>query len=152
MGWKDNRRRKRTWYRHYKDLADALRGLLAEGPVAAEGIIGIMFDMYERRRMHGKRFIANSAYDSLRLACADAGLTQLGVQSGTGLRRPGMPGELQAPAPVRTTLEDGSSLVGPAPRDPDTGLSRGEPNVFSGQPLPNSRLWMTRRPSETIEF
>lgn len=79
MGWKENRRRKRTWYQHYRNLASALRALMNETragqAIAPEAILKIMFDAYERRRLHGKRFIADSAYDSMLLACRDEGLS-----------------------------------------------------------------------------
>jgi len=79
MTWQDSRRRKRVWYRHYKRLCDELMALqqaaLKSGqPVAAEAFIKIMFDLYEQRRLHRRKRVAYSAWESFELAAKDAGL------------------------------------------------------------------------------
>jgi hypothetical protein len=86
MGWKENRRRKRTWYRHYKQIADEVVGLVRRGgepQVAAEAIVCLFYELYERRRLHGKRRVAVSAFESMLLACRDAGLGDMTLQART---------------------------------------------------------------------
>jgi hypothetical protein len=84
MGWKENRRRKRTWYRHYKGIADDIARLCkGPQPIAAEALVGLFFELYERRRLHGKRRVAESAFESMRLACLDAGLGDASLQART---------------------------------------------------------------------
>ena len=105
MGWKENRRRKRTWYLHYRWLADQVKGMIERGEFAPEAMVEIMYRLYESRRLHGKRFIAESAYESMRLACEDAGLGRYSLvpQRYSSGRPPGAPGELYPPEVVRTT-------------------------------------------------
>jgi hypothetical protein len=105
MSWKDNRRRKRTWYRHYKWLCDRVKELI--GPygrgesIAAEAFVRIMFELYESRRMHRRRRIATSAFESLKLACEDTGLTKIGLvpQQWVAQPRPQSKGEFEKPTP-----------------------------------------------------
>ena len=94
MGWKENRRRKRTWYKHYRELANQVADLIAKDEyIAPEAFVMLMFQMYERYRLHGKRRIAQSAYESMYLACRDAGLTGYALQRRAYDKRPdGIPG------------------------------------------------------------
>ena len=83
MSWKENRRRKRVWYRHYRELCNELASLAAgaNGPtIPASRIIEMFFNLYERRRLHGKRRVADSAAESLKLALADSNLDGLSFQ------------------------------------------------------------------------
>lgn len=113
MGWKDNRRRKRTWYRHYRQLCDELVRLVSESrrtgsPIAGEAIIQMFFALFERRRMHKRRRIAMSAQESLKLAAEDSGLTRLGLttkwydpaETGPN-KRPPSAGEFMKPLRVK---------------------------------------------------
>lgn len=84
MGWKENRRRNRTWYKHYKGIADDIARLCkGPQPIAAEALVGLFFALYERRRLHGKRRVAESAFESLKLACSDAALGDASLQART---------------------------------------------------------------------
>lgn len=83
MTWKDNRRRKRTWYKHYKSLCEELIAIMkpvqgrvggGDRALAAEGILQMFFELYERRQLHGRKRVAKSAYESIRLAVQDSGL------------------------------------------------------------------------------
>lgn len=75
MSWKDNRRRRRVWYLRYKSLCEDVRQLIDSGrQIAAEEFVNMVFRENERRRLHGKRRIANSAYESMMLAARDSGL------------------------------------------------------------------------------
>jgi hypothetical protein len=83
MSWRENRRRKRTWYKHYRRLCDQLVATTnaagAGSPVAAEAIIKMFFDLYEERKLHKRRRVANSAFESLELAAKDSGLTSIAL-------------------------------------------------------------------------
>ena len=89
MSWQDNRRRKRTWYKHYRRLCDQLVAMVNASeavppgtprtPVAGEAIIKMFFDLYEERKMHKRRRVANSAFESLELAAKDSGLTSIAL-------------------------------------------------------------------------
>lgn len=79
MSWKDNRRRNRSWYRHYRQLADELQDLVIrssreEKPIAPEAILKMFFDLFERRRLHKRRRCADSAWASIELAVKDTKL------------------------------------------------------------------------------
>jgi hypothetical protein len=99
MSWKENRRRSRTWYKHYRRVAKAVSNLLVGSggrDIAAEAIVNLFFELYESRKLHGKKFIAESAYDSMLLACRDAGLDKLTLTRTVYLQRPpGRYGELE---------------------------------------------------------
>lgn len=79
MSWKENRRRKRIWYSHYRRLCDELAEKVIDQakPLRAQDIILMFYDTYERYRLHKRRKTANSALDSLRLAVADTGLDRI---------------------------------------------------------------------------
>lgn len=117
MSWQDNRRRKRTWYKHYRRLCDQLVALTTAAeesrerapgnaaPVAAEAIIKMFFDLYEERRMHKRRRVANSAFESLFLAAKDSGLTSIAltpVRYADNFGRPPAIGEFGAAARTST--------------------------------------------------
>lgn len=74
MSWQDNRRRKRTWYRHYRGLCDTLASKINAGSVSAVDILLMFYDLYENRRLHRRNKTAASALESLKLAIKDTGL------------------------------------------------------------------------------
>jgi hypothetical protein len=90
MSWQDNRRRKRTWYKHYRRIAEQMVNLMSgPEPMAAEALVIEFFKVYETYRMHGKRRIANSAWESIALAVKDTGLMDVSLhkmQHQTGSR------------------------------------------------------------------
>lgn len=84
MSWKDNRRRKRTWYRHYHGICHDLREALSMngGRLTAEQLVEqLCFRLYERMRLHKKARIAESARASLSLAISDLGMSELLLSS-----------------------------------------------------------------------
>jgi hypothetical protein len=119
MSWQNNRRRKRTWYRHYRKLCDQLVGLTGASrdgtPVAAEAIIKMFFDLYEERRMHKRRRVANSAWESFELAAKDSGLTRMVLTPGVyaaGVKRPPAIGEFGAQTRTSTAPVDDITMTG----------------------------------------
>jgi len=103
MSWKDNRRRKRVWYRHYKELCEKLLALVNAGEpgsnvIAGEAIIKMFFELYESRRMHKRRRVAESAWESFELAARDSGLDKITLQPRvyTNTARPPARGEFGA--------------------------------------------------------
>lgn len=104
MSWKDNRRRKRVWYQHYKSLCDQLLAMInskepGSNVIAGEAIIKMFFDLYESRRMHKRRRVAESAWESFELAARDSGLDKVSLQPrvyGTNSPRPPARGEFGA--------------------------------------------------------
>lgn len=112
MSWQDNRRRKRVWYRHYRQLAEELSGLMQRSamtgqPIAAEAILKMFYDLYERRRLHRRNSSAKSAYESLLLACTDTDVKRwlLRVEDYPGARdRPTGMGDLFKKTPEPATV------------------------------------------------
>lgn len=95
MSWRENRQRKRVWYAHYRQLVNELSELIQASKeqrtdIAAEAILKMFFDLYERRRLHRRRRAASSAWASLELAVRDAGLDKVGLMPSfsTGKRLP----------------------------------------------------------------
>jgi len=111
MSWQDNRRRKRTWYKHYRRIADEMVSLMSgPEPMAAEALVIEFFKVYEKYRMHGKRRIADSAWESIALAIKDTGLSDVSlhkIQHRTGSRMP-CKGQLNVvvstPTPITTGI------------------------------------------------
>lgn len=77
--WVENRRRKRTWYKHYRRLCDELIVIVKESnanstPIQAERIMMMFFRLYEDMRLHRRASTAKSAAESLALAINDTDL------------------------------------------------------------------------------
>lgn len=96
MSWKDNRRRKRVWYEHYRRVCERLLKMFAGNQeVAAEALAYEFFRLYEAYHLHGRRRIARSAEESLMLAIRDVGLNDFGVAGKLYISgsRPALPGQ-----------------------------------------------------------
>jgi hypothetical protein len=77
MSWQNNRRRRRTWYRHYKAICDVIMAEISTSHSSsfdATRVALMFFDLYERMRLHKNQKTANSARLSLELAIQDTGL------------------------------------------------------------------------------
>jgi hypothetical protein len=115
MSWQDNRRRKRAWYRHYKELCDRFAAVLREAAgreeLPAERLVEVMFDFYESRKMHRKRRIAASALESMKLAAKDSGLSDCLIGAKFFARRLGPPSEEKAQDELTRVVEESSSLL-----------------------------------------
>jgi hypothetical protein len=102
MSWQENRQRKRIWYQHYRQLANELKELVeasksSRTDIAAEAILKMFFDLYERRRLHKRRRAAQSAFTSLELAVRDTGLDKIGLMPAfSSGKRPSAIGEFGA--------------------------------------------------------
>jgi hypothetical protein len=117
MSWQDNRRRRRIWYAHYKYLADRVLALMSPPPhpdgarlVAAEALVRLLWDVYEQHRLHRNQRIASSAFDSMVLACQDAGLDRISIDpslypDAAGVGRPPCRGEFIERSRTVITIE-----------------------------------------------
>lgn len=103
MSWRENRQRKRVWYRHYRELANELKALMdaaieQDRGIATEAILKMFFNLYERRRLHKRKRAAASAWASLELAIRDTGLSAAELRPGG--RRSRAVGEFGATSPT----------------------------------------------------
>lgn len=74
MSWKENRRRKRTWYIHYKGLAEKILAASELKQISGLELLMMFYELYESRGLHRNRRIATSAFESFKLAAEDIGL------------------------------------------------------------------------------